>query len=62
VLLLAAFAVIETRSTHALLPVRLLADRNRTGANLIMLCGGAAIFGMFFFLTVFLQAVWATRR
>jgi EmrB/QacA subfamily drug resistance transporter len=57
-LLLAAFAVIETRSTHALLPVRLLADRNRTGANLIMLCGGAAIFGMFFFLTVFLQAVW----
>jgi EmrB/QacA subfamily drug resistance transporter len=58
VLLLAAFAVIETRSTHALLPVRLLADRNRTGANLIMLCGGAAIFGMFFFLTVFLQAVW----
>src|SRR5207244_5286871 len=30
VLLLAAFAVIETRSTHALLPVRLLADRNRT--------------------------------
>ncbi len=58
VLLLAAFAVIETRSTHALLPVRLLRDRNRTGANLIMLCGGAAIFGMFFFLTVFLQAVW----
>jgi EmrB/QacA subfamily drug resistance transporter len=58
VLLLAAFAVIETRSTHALLPVRLLADRNRTGANLIMLCGGAALSGMFFFLTVFLQAVW----
>jgi EmrB/QacA subfamily drug resistance transporter len=58
VLLLAAFAVIETRSTHALLPLRLLADRDRTGANLIMLCVGTAIFGMFFFLTVFLQAVW----
>jgi EmrB/QacA subfamily drug resistance transporter len=58
VLLLAAFAVIETRSTHALLPVRLLADRNRTGANLIMLCVGTAIFGMLFFLTVFMQVVW----
>src|SRR5215470_648744 len=58
VVLLAAFAVIETRTEHPLLPVRLLADRNRTGANLIMLCVGAAISGMFFFLTVFMQAVW----
>ena len=58
VLLLAAFAVIETRSEHPLLPIRLLADRNRTGANLIMLCLGAALSGMFFFLTVFMQAVW----
>src|SRR5712691_12053828 len=56
-MLLAAFAVIETRSRHALLPLRLLANRNRTGANLIMLCVGAAIFGIFFFLTVFMQAV-----
>jgi hypothetical protein len=51
VVLLAAFAVIETRSKRPLLPVRLLADRNRTGANLVMLCIGTAIFGMFFFLT-----------
>ena len=56
--LLAAFAVIETRSKRALLPVRLLADRNRTGANLVMLCIGTAVFGMFFFLTVFLQSAW----
>jgi EmrB/QacA subfamily drug resistance transporter len=56
--LLAAFAVIEARSQHPLLPLRLLRDRNRTGANLIMLCVGTAIFGMFFFLTVFMQAVW----
>jgi len=56
--LLTAFAVIETRSRHALLPLRLLADRNRTGANLMMLCVGAAIFGIFFFLTVFMQSVW----
>ena len=57
--LLAAFAVIQARSRHALLPLRLLADRNRTGANLILLCVGTAIFGMFFFLTVFMQAVWS---
>jgi len=58
VVLLAAFAVIEIRSERALLPVRLLADRNRTGANLVMLCIGTAIFGMFFFLTVFMQSAW----
>jgi EmrB/QacA subfamily drug resistance transporter len=58
VVLLAAFAVIEARSDHPLLPLRLLRDRDRTGANLIMLCMGAAISGMFFFLTVFLQTVW----
>jgi EmrB/QacA subfamily drug resistance transporter len=56
--LLAAFAVIETRSRHALLPVRLLRSRDRVGANLIMLGMGTAIFGMFFFLTLFVQDVW----
>jgi EmrB/QacA subfamily drug resistance transporter len=58
VALLAAFALIELRSQNPLLPLRLLRDRNRTGANLIMLCVGAAIAGMFFFLTVFMQTVW----
>jgi EmrB/QacA subfamily drug resistance transporter len=57
VVLLAAFAVIEARSTHALLPVRLLADRDRTGSYLIMLGVGTALFGMFFFLTLFMQSV-----
>jgi MFS family permease len=38
--------------------VRLLADRNRTGANLVMLCIGTVIFSMFFFLTVFMQSAW----
>ncbi len=58
VVLLAAFTVVEARSQHPLLPLRLLRDRDRTGANLIMVCAGAAIFGMFFFLTVFMQSVW----
>jgi predicted MFS family arabinose efflux permease len=56
--LLAAFAVIEVRSTHALLPIRVLRSRDRTGSYLISLCVGAALFGMFFFLTIFVQNVW----
>ena len=56
--LLVAFAVIETRSRHALLPVRLLASRDRLGANLMMLGAGTAIFGVFFFVTLFAQDIW----
>jgi predicted MFS family arabinose efflux permease len=56
--LMAAFIVIETRSENALMPMRVLRDRNRAGANLVMLCVGTAMFGMFFFLTVFVQEVW----
>jgi EmrB/QacA subfamily drug resistance transporter len=56
--LLAAFGLIETRSRHALLPVRLLRQRDRLGANLIMLGVGTAIFGVFFFVTLFVQEVW----
>ena len=58
VVLLATFAAVEIRSTHALLPVRLLRSRDRSGAYLIMLCVGTALFGMFFFLTIFVQTVW----
>ncbi|HTZ22647.1 MAG TPA: MFS transporter [Streptosporangiaceae bacterium] len=56
--LLAAFAVIETRSRHALLPVRLLGSRDRLGANLVMLGVGTALFGVFFFVNLFAQDVW----
>ncbi|HXW88332.1 MAG TPA: MFS transporter, partial [Streptosporangiaceae bacterium] len=55
VVLLAAFAVVEARSRHALLPVRLLRSRDRLGANLIILVVGTAMFGVFFFLTLFVQ-------
>jgi predicted MFS family arabinose efflux permease len=58
VVLLAAFVVIEARSRQALLPVRVLRSRDRSGAYLIALCVGTAMFGMFFFLTLFLQDVW----
>jgi EmrB/QacA subfamily drug resistance transporter len=56
--LLAAFAVIEARSRHAVLPARLLRSRDRVGAYLMMLGVGTAIAGVFFFLTLFVQEVW----
>jgi EmrB/QacA subfamily drug resistance transporter len=56
--LLVAFGIIETRSKHALMPIRVLRSRNRSGAYLISLCVGTALFGMFFFLTLFVQDVW----
>ncbi len=58
VVLLVSFVIIESRSPHALMPLRIFRNRNRSGANLIMLCIGTAMFGMFFFLTIFVQTVW----
>ncbi len=55
--LLAAFAFIEARGKHALLPLRILQNRSRTGAYLVMLCLATAMFGIFFFLTIFVQEV-----
>jgi EmrB/QacA subfamily drug resistance transporter len=57
VVLLALFVLIEMHSSHPLLPLRLLADRNRSGAYLVMLCIGTATFGLFFFLSLFVQTV-----
>jgi len=58
VVLLVAFGIIEVRSRSALVPIRVLRSRDRTGAYLISLCIGTALFGMFFFLTLFVQNVW----
>jgi EmrB/QacA subfamily drug resistance transporter len=57
VVLLASFVLIESRSKHALMPLRIFSNRDRTGAYVIMLCTGTALFGMFFFLTIFIQDV-----
>jgi EmrB/QacA subfamily drug resistance transporter len=57
VVLLGVFAFIEARSRHALLPPRLLANRSRTGGYIVMLCLATAMFGIFFFLTIFVQEV-----
>jgi EmrB/QacA subfamily drug resistance transporter len=57
VVLLVSFVLIEMRSSRPLLPMRVLADRNRSGAYLVMLCIGTAVFGVVFFLTLFMQTV-----
>jgi predicted MFS family arabinose efflux permease len=58
VVLLVTFVLIEARSRHALMPLRIFRNRNRSGALLVMLCVGTAMFGMFFFLSLFVQTVW----
>ncbi len=55
VVLLAAFVVIENKARQPLLPLRVLTDRNRAGAYLSILITGAGMFGIFLFLTYYLQ-------
>ncbi|MER7706872.1 MFS transporter [Kitasatospora sp. NPDC097605] len=55
VILLAAFVFIETRTSQPITPLKLFADRNRTGGLVMMLCLAAAMFGIFFYITLFVQ-------
>jgi EmrB/QacA subfamily drug resistance transporter len=57
VVLLVSFVLIERRSSRPLLPTRVLPERSRAGALLIMLCVATGLFGLFFFLTLFIQDV-----
>jgi len=62
--LLVAFVIIEHFSEHPLMPFRIFADRNRTGAYLIMLLLAAALFTSFYFLPQYQQTVhgWSPLR
>jgi EmrB/QacA subfamily drug resistance transporter len=53
--LLAAFGYIETRASQPLLPLRIVLDRNRAASYLSILITGAGMFGIFLFLTYYLQ-------
>ena len=55
VALLAAFVVIQGRVAHPLLPLRIVADRNRGGSYLAMLITAVGLFGVFLFLTFYFQ-------
>ncbi|MGW1138841.1 MFS transporter [Streptomyces zhihengii] len=57
VILLTLFITVERRSKQPITPLHMFADRNRAGTYGIMLCLAAAMFGMFFFLTLFVQNV-----
>lgn len=56
-LLLVAFVIIEANSKHALMPLRIFENRNRAGAYAVMLVIAAAMFAMFFYLTLFVQGI-----
>ena len=55
VALLVAFVVIERFSSHPLLPLRVITERNRGGSYLTTLLLGLGMFGTFLFLTFYLQ-------
>ena len=55
--LLATFIVIELRSAEPLMPLRIFANRNRSGAYAVRFAIGATLSGFLFFGTQFLQNI-----
>lgn len=55
--LLVAFVLVESRTKTPLLPLRVVTERNRGGAYLSMGLGVIGLFGLFLFLTYYLQIV-----
>jgi EmrB/QacA subfamily drug resistance transporter len=55
VVLLVVFAAWQARAAHPLLPPRVVLDRNRGGAYLSFFIAAAGLFGIFLFLTYYLQ-------
>ncbi|MBB6626687.1 MFS transporter [Nocardioides sp. KIGAM211] len=53
--LLVLFAVIESKVEHPLLPVRIFQNRTRAASFVVMMLVPAAMFAMFFFLSLFIQ-------
>jgi len=58
-ILLVSFITIQKRTHFPLLPLRVLLDRNRGGALAAMLVAGSGMFGVFLFLTYYLQVTLA---
>src|SRR5205807_5691076 len=55
--LIAAFVVIERRQEDPLLPLGIFSNRSLSASNATLLVVVAALFGMFFFVTLYLQQV-----
>jgi len=56
VVLMTAFVLWQRRAAHPLLPLSIVLDRNRAAAYAAVLIAGAGMFGIFLFVTYFLQA------
>jgi EmrB/QacA subfamily drug resistance transporter len=54
--LLVVFVLWQRRATHPLLPLTIVLDRNRGAAYASVLIAGAGMFGIFLFVTYYLQA------
>ncbi|MGB0092125.1 MAG: hypothetical protein WBP81_06280 [Solirubrobacteraceae bacterium] len=57
IVLIAAFVLIERRHQDPLVPLRIFSNRSLVGSDATMLVVAAALFGMFFFCTLYLQQV-----
>ncbi|MGW4892191.1 MFS transporter [Kitasatospora sp. NPDC004240] len=57
VLLLVLFVLVEKRSPHALLPLHIVGERNRGGGALSVGLAMIGMFGLFLFLTYYLQII-----
>ncbi|MFE4976960.1 MFS transporter [Kitasatospora sp. NPDC056651] len=57
VVLVAAFVANERHARQPIMPLRLLRDRNRSGAYGLLLCVAATMFSIFFFITLFVQEI-----
>jgi EmrB/QacA subfamily drug resistance transporter len=55
VALLVAFVAVERRVANPLLPLRVVTDRNRSAGYLAIAAVGAGLFGVFLFLTYYMQ-------
>ena len=55
--LLGAFIARQRTARHPLMPLRIFASRNVTGANLVQVLGTAGMFGMFFLGSLYLRQV-----
>ncbi len=57
VVLLAAFVQIQRTSQHPLMPLRIFKRRSVIGADVSILLLGAGIFGMFFYVSLYMQRI-----
>jgi EmrB/QacA subfamily drug resistance transporter len=55
--MLIVFLLIERKTSHPLLPMRILTERNRGASYLTSFIVGAGLFGMFLFLAYFFQGI-----